>query len=146
MKEPPRERHIKEPHERNGAQMRPFHLATCLALSALVLAGCGERSASPDRGTIITDSERLELQERVERRFEEMDRKLDELRRRASDATETARSRLSQLADELSRKKDDAARALRELRAAAAEQWRKLGKALEKAVDDLESAIRNAAG
>jgi len=116
------------------------------------LAACGGPE-SPDHPYSKTPGERVaddatrmrrDFRDAVQRRLDQLDVKLDELRAKARDADEATRAKLDKLADDLKQKKSEAADDLRKLSDDVSDQWDVLKRKIENSLDDLERRVKDA--
>jgi predicted RNase H-like nuclease (RuvC/YqgF family) len=114
-------------------------------LIGLSLAGCTTEPESilpADNEGIVIDREAF--RERVEVRFQEFEKKLEDLRNKTIEAREEVRAKLRQEIDELHRKEEAARARFAAMRQNSAEKWEEERLHLENALDDLRAGFDRA--
>jgi hypothetical protein len=81
---------------------------------------------------------------KVSDQLDDLDKKLNELKAKASSYTDTVKADYEKIVDELQRKKKEAEAHLERLKTASNESWKELKKGTEKTIDSMNKTIKKA--
>ncbi len=140
-------------------------LAYLVPVSLLFLNACGDQAESKRQGTDIVaedsgqgfktvaavsetgpsqETERQEIQRKVEARLTELGNRIKELKARAEKEEDKAKAELNELIKELDKKMAGAKQQLEKFKSASAQAWEDAKSRTTTAVDDLEKSYDRA--